>query len=171
MTLHTSADCNMGNGKMKRKQTGKTLSYDCYNGTNSNSGCGVQGAPSSYGAAFNAMGGGVYAVELRNEGIRVWMFARDAIPADISGGNPDPSSWGTALADFPSLECDVGTHFRNQSIIANIDLCGDWAGQQSVFGAGEICTGTCEEWVAARADSFTEAYWEFGGFWVYQAAV
>ncbi len=36
----------------------------------------------------------------------------------------DPSSWGVPMADFPGTKCDVGSHFRNQSIVVNIDLCG-----------------------------------------------
>jgi hypothetical protein len=108
-------------------------------------------------------------MELRSEGIRMWMFNRCDIPSDIINFSPDPSKWGTALADFPNLERDIESHFKNLSIIANIDLCGDWAGQQHVFGANEMCTGNCYDWVALNASNFEEAYWEFGGFWVYQA--
>lgn len=169
MTLHTTSGCKIGKNR-RRKQTGEALSYDCYNGTNSNEGCGVQGPADSYGELFNANGGGVYAMELRDEGIRIWMFGRDGIPQDVEDKAPDPSTWGTALADFPNLECDIGSHFKNMSIIANIDLCGDWAGQQSVFGENALCTGTCSDWVASQASSFDEAYWEFGGFWVYEGA-
>ncbi|KAF2472579.1 family 16 glycoside hydrolase [Lindgomyces ingoldianus] len=167
ITLHTRNGCSIGKHR-KRKQTGKALSYNCYNGTNSNEGCGVQGPTSSFGAAFNALGGGIYAMELRSAGIRVWMFARNAIPTDITNKSPDPSTWGTAMADFPNLECDISSHFKNQSIIANIDLCGDWAGRAEVFDQGS-CSGLCTDWVAEKAESFREAYWEFGGFWVYGA--
>lgn len=72
------------------------------------------------------------ALELRDEGIRAWQFARRDVPRDLNaavdpdGFNPvpDPSSWGPAMADFPGTDCDVGAHFRNQSIIINITLCG-----------------------------------------------
>ncbi|KAF2641009.1 hypothetical protein P280DRAFT_468689 [Massarina eburnea CBS 473.64] len=169
MTLHTTKGCEIGKSR-KRKQTGAAMSYDCFNGTNSNEGCGVRGPTDSFGEAFNNKGGGVYAMELRAEGIRLWMFDRDAIPTDIENKKPDPSSWGTALADFPNLECDIGSHFKNMSIIANIDLCGDWAGQASVFNENPQCTGLCTDWVADRAEEFEKAYWEFGGFWVYEKA-
>jgi hypothetical protein len=56
MTLHTTSGCTMG---VKRKQTGSAIATNCYNGTNSNEGCGVQAPPASYGAEFNANGGGV----------------------------------------------------------------------------------------------------------------
>lgn len=169
MTLHTSKNCKIGKDR-KRKQTGSALTYNCYNGTNGNSGCGVQGPSNTFGAAFNQNGGGVYAMELRSEGIRMWMFNHSSIPSDITNKQPDPSTWPTALADFPNLECDIGSHFKNQSIIANIDLCGDWAGTQSVFGSNSQCTGTCSDWVAEKASEFDKAYWEFGGWWVYVKA-
>jgi hypothetical protein len=169
MTLHTSQGCKIGKNR-KRKQTGKAISYDCYNGTNGNEGCGVTGPDNTFGSAFNDMGGGIYAMELRSEGIRTWLFDRSSIPSDITNQSPDPSTWGTALADFPNLECDIDSHFKNQSIVANINLCGDWAGQESIFNENSMCTGTCSDWVAEQASSFDQAYWEFGGFWVYESS-
>lgn len=110
-------------------------------------------------------------MELRSAGIRVWFFPRSSIPADITSGNsPDPSSWGTAFADFPSTGCDISSHFRNQSIIANINLCGDWAGSPKVFNDQFHCPGTCADWVATQASSYQTAVWEFNSFKVYQAA-
>lgn len=118
MTLHTSSGCTM---KSKREMTGTSLTTNCYNGTDGNAGCGVKGPDASYGEEFNANGGGVYAMELRSEGIRVWFFARNSIPSDITNGtSPNPSTWPEALADFPSTHCDIGSHFKNQSIITNI---------------------------------------------------
>lgn len=112
MTLHTSEDCKMDR---KRKQTGETLTTNCWNATDDNAGCGVRGPVASYGQEFNANGGGVYATELRSDGIRVWFFPRSNIPSDITNGSsPDPSTWGEALADFPKTDCDIGSHFTNQ---------------------------------------------------------
>jgi hypothetical protein len=68
------------------------------------------------------------AMEWRDQGIRMWQFGRDAIPNDITSKQPDPSSWGEADADFPDTGCDISSHFGNQSIIVNIDLCGQYAG-------------------------------------------
>ncbi|ORY04943.1 concanavalin A-like lectin/glucanase domain-containing protein [Clohesyomyces aquaticus] len=178
VTLHTSQGCKVGKHR-KRKQTGRAAGYDCWNMTNGNEGCGVQGPVESFGEKFNEGGGGVYAMEWRTQGIRVWMFPRNSLPADISAvvssssnssnsAVPDPSTWSTPLADFPNTECDIGTHFKNQSIVANIDLCGDWAGRPTVFDTGS-CTGLCSDWVAFKASGFDQAYWEFGGWWVYGA--
>lgn len=134
------------------------------------------GPVDSYGAALNANGGGVYAAELRSEGIRIWFFARASLPGDVSAAintgssdttHPDPSKWGDALADFPSTDCDIGSHFRNQSIIVNVSLCGQWAGR--VY-ATDNCPSSCETYVAQNPAAFDQAYWELGRFKVYQAA-
>ena len=56
MSLHTTNGCSMS---VKRKETGKVLTTNCYNGTDGNTGCGVKGAPDTYGQALNSNGGGV----------------------------------------------------------------------------------------------------------------
>lgn len=123
----------------------------------------------------------VYAMELRTAGIRVWFFGRDSIPEDISNGtSPDPSSWSTPLADFPSTDCSITNHFTNQSIIVNIDLCGNWAGKEKYFTSNTACASSastnqgaslsaCETIVATNATNFAEAYWELSSIKVYQA--
>jgi len=172
MTLHTKDECKMN---VKRKETGTVLEKNCWNGTDDNAGCGVQGKKATFGEEFNANGGGVYAMELRDAGIRVWFFPRDDIPSDIptdvsNTTAPDPSTWGEALADFPSTHCEISSHFKNQSIIANIDLCGSWAGTTSVYSTEDGCPGTCEEFVTSNATAFDTAYWEFASFRVYSAS-
>ena len=111
-------------------------------------------------------------MELRDAGIRVWMFTRDSIPSDISNSSstPDPSTWGEALADFPSTNCDISSHFQNQSIIANIDICGDLAAATSYYTDLYDCPDTCTEYAASSSANFTSAYWEFNSFKVYQAS-
>lgn len=121
MTLHTTGGCSMD---VRRKDTGKALQKNCNHEKSDNAGCGVKSEADGFGTAFNKNGGGVMAVEWRDEGIRMWQFARNSIPSDIKGNKPTPSTWGTALADFPNTDCNIGSHFKNQSIIANIDLCG-----------------------------------------------
>ncbi|GCB18190.1 probable glycosidase C21B10.07 [Aspergillus awamori] len=169
VTLHTTSGCKMN---VKRKETGTPNYVTCDNSTHSNAGCGVQGSPSTYGQEMNENGGGVYALELRDAGIRAWFFSRDSIPDDISNSSstPDPSTWGTALADFPNTHCDIPSHFKNQSIIANIDLCGQLGGNKAFYTEQYHCPGTCESFVRSNPGNFTQAYWEFKSFKVYQAS-
>ena len=123
MTLHSTGSCSMD---VKRKQTGSANHDNCDHDANANAGCAVDTkANATFGAALNDDGGSVMAVEWRDAGIRMWQFARNAVPSDITGKTPNPDTWGTATADFPSTECDIGSHFKNNSIIVNIDLCGD----------------------------------------------
>jgi hypothetical protein len=176
VTLHTTHNCKMD---VKRKQSGKPLHNDCYNGTNANAGCGVLAPTNTIGAQFNANNGGVYVLEYRSAGIRTWFFDRSSIPLDISSttlssssnsASPNPSTWGTPLADFPGTNCDITSHFRNMNIIANIDLCGQLAGTANLFSVESECPGTCVEYVSTQPGSaYSEAYWEFGGWWVFQA--
>ncbi|KAM5374913.1 hypothetical protein ACJZ2D_006257 [Fusarium nematophilum] len=164
MTLHTTGGCSMD---VRRKATGETLQKNCDHEKNDNAGCGVQSETDGYGAGFNGNGGGIMAMEWRGEGIRMWQFGRDEIPSDIEGKNPNPSSWGTALADFPNTDCNIGSHFKNNSIVVNIDLCGDL-----VYSAWDDsgCSGNCTDLVANNPEAFTNAYWEFGSFEVYQSS-
>ncbi|KAI9149363.1 putative glycosidase [Paramyrothecium foliicola] len=164
MTLHTSPGCSMD---VRRKQIGDAEHSTCDSSKNENAGCGVQGESDSYGVAFNQGGGGVMALEWRDAGIRMWQFARGAIPADVTSKTPNPATWGTALADFPNTNCDIGNHFKNQSIVANIDLCGHLV--YAVYGESG-CPSNCTDYVANNPTAFRDAYWEFGSFEVYQAS-
>ncbi|KAI1814771.1 glycoside hydrolase family 16 protein [Poronia punctata] len=164
MTLHTTDGCSVDG--VKRKMTGSSLAGNCYNGTNNNAGCGVGGSEDSYGRGFNDKNGGVMAMEWRDQGIRMWQFGRDSIPDDITSKHPDPSTWGQADADFPNTNCDISSHFGNQSIIVNIDLCGQYAG--GVY-AQSGCPSNCTDFVANNPSAFADAFWEFGAFEIYKA--
>ncbi|KAK4104900.1 glycoside hydrolase family 16 protein [Parathielavia hyrcaniae] len=169
VALHTTDGCTMSD--VRREMSGTAGQGDCHNATNSNTGCTVTGGPGTYGPEFNAGGGGIVALEWRDEGIRSWIFPRNiqsgltALPASAADPAPDPSTWGPPLADFPSTSCDVASHFRNQSIIVNIDLCGYFT--EAVW-ASSGCPSNCTDLVANNPSAFTNAYWEFGAFQVYR---
>ncbi|KAK3902836.1 glycoside hydrolase [Staphylotrichum tortipilum] len=175
IALHTTSGCSMDDVRREMSGSVEGGHVDCYNGTDNNAGCAVSGPPATYGAEFNERGGGVVALEWRVEGVRVWGFPRGrggdgkgvtAVPPP-EGGMLDPSSWGLPVADFPGTKCDVAGHFRNQSIVVNIDLCGVltealWEGS----GCGSV---SCHYFVANRPAEFKNAFWEFGAFQVYKA--
>ncbi|KAK4238734.1 glycoside hydrolase [Achaetomium macrosporum] len=176
VALHTTAGCDMSG--VRRVMTGTAGQGDCNNATNSNTGCTVSsGVPATYGPDFNAAGGGIVALEWRNEGIRVWVFGRNsggqgltALPAagETTLQGPDTNTWGPPLADFPSTNCDVARHFRNQSIIVNIDLCGYLT--EARWADSGCSREKCTDFVANNPSAFNNAYWEFGGFQVYRAS-
>lgn len=99
-TLHTAEGCTVTG----ESQSGYEASTDCYTYATeqpSNEGCGGWAASTStYGNGMNSNGGGVYAMDWRIEGIRIWYFAPNAIPSDIKSGNPTTSGWGTVLSSL-----------------------------------------------------------------------
>ena len=54
----------------------------------------------SYGTAFNSVGGGVYATLWNASVIEIWYWARNQVPADVTAGTPNPANWGSPAADF-----------------------------------------------------------------------
>lgn len=163
MTLHTSSGCSMD---VKRKETGKALQTNCDATKNNNTGCGVEGDANTFGPGFNSQNGGVMAMEWRSEGIRMWQFPTGKVPSDITEQKPNPGGWGEALADFPNTDCNIGNHFKNQSIVANINLCGQLT---EASYSQDNCPSNCTDYVANNPDAFKNAFWEFGSFEVYHA--
>jgi hypothetical protein len=146
-TLHTSAGCTFTQG-------------NC-NAGNGNTGCGQAGTNTqAYNTGFNAIGGGVYAVEWTSSAISIWFFPRSGIPADVTSGKPDPTKWGNAAAKFSGSGCNIDQHFKAHQITFNTDFCGDWAGQ--VWSSDATCSklgATCQAYVAANPADFKDAYW------------
>ncbi|PYI02511.1 hypothetical protein BO78DRAFT_453601 [Aspergillus sclerotiicarbonarius CBS 121057] len=191
VSLHTGRGCFMPGDGDGRVQTGIVTGNEngvCDVGIAKGNvmGCGVRGGVETFGSVFNEGGGGVYALEIHPSGIKVWFFPRGDIPADIlttittsttttttrdNTPPPNPKKWGLPLAHFPNTHCPITTHFKNLQIIANIDICGQNAGHPTTYTAQDGCPGTtCEDYVRENLQEVgQEAYWEFGGFWVFQA--
>ena len=99
--------------------TGTSTGDNCDVDATGNSGCGVtSNDASSYGPTFNAAGGGFYAMERSDAGVKVWFWSRNSgsIPSDVLNGatSVDTDNWGTPFADFPSTSCDMSSHFGPQ---------------------------------------------------------
>ena len=70
--LHTTTGCTLASSAAST-MSGTIVSTDCSTAANSNAGCAVTAPTSltgSYGAAFAANGGGIYAAELATTGIK-----------------------------------------------------------------------------------------------------
>jgi hypothetical protein len=100
----------------------------------------------SYGPAFNANGGGWYAMERTTTYIKVWFWSRNSayVPAGVKSGagSLDTSGWGTPTAVFVNNSCNIASHFGPENIIINLTFCGDWAGNTDVY-RGSGCPSTC----------------------------
>lgn len=119
ITLHSSEGCVLeGSGSIP---TSVLASTSCAGDT----GCSFTTAnPLNYGTGFNIAGGGVYAMEWTSSVIQVYFFPRLLIPADITAGTPDPSTWGTPLARFSGSGCDIDSNFKNHQIVFDTTFCG-----------------------------------------------
>ncbi|KAI0757414.1 concanavalin A-like lectin/glucanase domain-containing protein [Daedaleopsis nitida] len=180
VTLHTNPGCSLSSSDPGVLGISGTLTgtTDCSVSAVSNEGCGIRASQSnSYGAPFNSNGGGVYATQWDNDGIKSWFFPRNSVPADITSGKPLPSGWGTPVASFPASTCNPSNFFNNHVAIFDTTFCGDWGGAvwtaAGVPGQDQSCaqrTGaaTCEDYVRNNGGAFTEAYWEVKSVKIYQ---
>jgi len=168
ITLHTAAGCSVTNSNSVSGTD--TLTTNC-NQDNAGTGCGVSTSnTNNYGTGFNAVNGGVYAMQWASDGIYVWFWQRSNIPSDVSGGSPNVESWGTPLASFRSGNggCDFDNSFANHNIVFDTTFCGGWAG--SVWGSSSCSSkaNTCQDYVANNPADFTDAYWLINYVKVYQ---
>jgi len=160
-TWHTAPGClltDTGNF------TGTVINTTCDATVNNNAGCGVvDWSRVSYGPEFDALGGGMYTMKWDETGIAVWYFYRNAIPTDLVDLNPNPSGWGQPSAFLSPDRCDLSTYFANHSIVFDITLCGDWAGN-SYSTSG--CPGTCSDRLQDPSN-FVNASWHINSLRVY----
>jgi len=179
-TIHTGPGCSIASSSSSALAITGTVvgGTDCAAADSGNQGCGMRSpVNNSFGAGFNANGGGVYVMQWDNSGIAVYFFPRGSIPSDIDAGSPDPSGWGTPMARWPATSCNPSQFFKQHSVIFDTTLCGDWAGSawstSGLPGQDQSCaqrTGfsTCEAFVQASGGSFSEAYWEVSSVKIYQ---
>ncbi|OAA67501.1 Concanavalin A-like lectin/glucanase [Cordyceps fumosorosea ARSEF 2679] len=166
ITLHTKNKCQMlGHSTLASTFV---VSEEC----NALTGCGQQsGDNQNYGDGFNAIGGGVYAMEWTDARIAIWFFPRHSIPNDITSGNPAPSGWGQPSGSFsPGQTCDITSAFKDHKIVFDTTFCGNWAGE--VWASNAECSAhgpSCKDYVASNPKDFAEAYWSINSVKVYKA--
>ncbi|KAM3437911.1 hypothetical protein MY4824_003560 [Beauveria thailandica] len=162
ISAHTNAGCSLGDDVL-RMASGAAQSKDCNVVGADNVGCGYvthASDTSSYGDTFNAVGGGIYAMLWDDEYIKVWHFDRGAAPADIAAKTPSPAGWGKPAAVYGGESCDVESHFRDMSIVLNINFCGDYGNAVWKSDGCSALAPTCAEWVAKNPAAFANAYWD-----------
>ncbi|KAL1611432.1 hypothetical protein SLS59_000151 [Nothophoma quercina] len=156
ITLHNNPnECTM----TAEKGTGDVFSTNCdYDA----GGCGVYAPYGTFGDSFNKNGGGVWATQVEAEGIKIWYFAKSAIPTDINSESPDPSKWGTPVMSFVPQNCDIRNTWKKMKIINNITFCGESAGGEAwnTYTQCRSQTGvaSCNEYVAKTPSAFDEVY-------------
>ncbi|KAI9829913.1 MAG: hypothetical protein M1826_005335 [Phylliscum demangeonii] len=167
LSLHTADRCHMTGATALTNSTGD----NCFAFANGNAGCGAYDPnPQSFGAGFNRIGGGVYAVEWTSQHIAIWFFPRDRIPKNVLSPQPDPAQWGTPVADWSGGGCDIDSHFREHQIIFDTTFCGDWAGSVwSNSGCASTAASSCTDFVANHPAAFADAFWLINSLKVFEA--
>ncbi|KAJ1299694.1 hypothetical protein OPQ81_005452 [Rhizoctonia solani] len=125
-SLHTTLGCNMAAPPCV--MTGVAESNQCDAGLSNNQGFGLRFEQGTFGQRFNAKNGGWYAMRHTKGGISIWFWARDdsAVPEDVRKGigSVQPENWGLPVADFPSNNCDMKSHFGPHEIVFDLTFCG-----------------------------------------------
>ncbi|KAF8582581.1 glycoside hydrolase family 16 protein [Ramaria rubella] len=132
MALHTTTGCFHTTPPGQPGTSGSNP--DCSPG----SGCVVGDPdPRSWGQAFAAAGGGVWATQFDYQGIFIWFWSRADLPPTLSASAPvnqlDISAWGPPTASYLATTCNISQFFTPQQLVLNIDLCGDWAGVPNIY--------------------------------------
>ncbi|KAK0919293.1 hypothetical protein LTR91_015016 [Friedmanniomyces endolithicus] len=110
VSMHTNPGCEVDGAG----QTGSFQTANCDKDANGNSGCGTllsnTTIPNNYGDGLNRNGGGVYATEWTSDYVKTWFFPRGGIPASITSGAPNVSTFGTPAVNAQSgggYTCDI----------------------------------------------------------------
>lgn len=170
ISLHTAPGCTMSSSS---GFAGNIVNgQNCGSTSDSNTGCGILADDTaSFGQPFNNGGGGVYAMLWDNTGIRVWLFHRGSIPADLTRDMPLPETWGEPMAFISSSGCNPYQYMQNHIAILDTTLCGTWAGSGGSWGgscAASTGYASCTDYVQAQGGAFANAYWEIASVKLYQ---
>ncbi|GAA6022848.1 hypothetical protein JCM10207_001422 [Rhodosporidiobolus poonsookiae] len=173
MALHTDSGCTAAASSTSNAFSGNLTYNNCDHDVNSNSGCTVtETNAASYGEAFAAAGGGVWATEFGKDGIKIWFFSRSDVPSDLLTSNssaiPDPSNWGTPSADYSASSCSIPDYFAPQHLVLDITACGDWAGAAAVINQTcPLTTDLCYTSFVLDSSNFNTAFFEIPSIRVY----
>jgi hypothetical protein len=180
-------------------QTNGNDPENCYtNYVSGKDGCKVTASSNAtYGEQFNRNGGGIFALEIAEDGIRNWFFPRGGpVPADLLAQAPVPSTWPLPYANFHLGPWCPATNFATLRIVFDITICGTWAGASfgqylpagvqsctagdtdlGSYNAG-VCTSAglsppvggqcCSHFARTQPSAFDQAYWLFDSLTVYE---
>lgn len=181
MSSHTNAGCiQKESGFTGKFMMSGSEQNNCNTYATNCQGCGVRSqSTTSFGAPFNAAGGGTYALEWSSAGAKTFHWLRGHVPKDITSGHPSPSSaWGVPENFVAASDCSPFEHFKDLMLVINTNLCGTWAAgvwdqDLSYAGGKGSCaakTGfsTCEAFVANSGSQLSELYWTINSIKIYK---
>jgi hypothetical protein len=123
-TIHTDTGCTITGDAAALNMSGTLVAQtNCAAYATGNQGCGMRSPDTkSFGAAFNANGGGVYAMRWDTTGVSVYFWQPGAVPADVTAGKLFPDNWGLPMARWPAATCDPFKFFKGHSAIFDTTL-------------------------------------------------
>ena len=134
-------------------------------------GCAVELPKGTFGPPFNEAGGGTFAMEWDEQGMRsyFWSNACSGAPRDIACRAPDPGNWGTPMSKFVFGGDCPKERFREMHMVVNQALCGDWAGG-IMWGRCRMRNSfmSCGSYVRDKPEAFADAYWAIKSIRVYK---
>ena len=134
-------------------------------------GCSTSLPQGTFGPPFNDAGGGAYALEWDETGMRTffWSNACGGVPSDVASGAPDPSGWGQPMGNWVfGSECPK-ERFQQMHMVVNLALCGEWAGGVLSWARCSLRRGmSCDKFVRDNPEEFADAYWTIRSIRVYQ---
>lgn len=89
-------------------------------------------------------------------------FPHAHVPLDLTLGLPIPALWSKQYlkASWASTACPMKTYFNDMSIVFDMTLCGDWAG--NVYSTSG-CPGNCTTQIMSGANFKGESGFSFAG--------
>lgn len=112
--------------------------------------------------------------------LKLWAWHHDASPwaglgnSSSSAAALDPSTWGTpGLVIGDGDSCDVARTFANQTIVLNLEVCGDAVSNEDWVGDSgcAVATGynSCWRFAAAEPSAFEGVGFGVRSLKIYQA--
>jgi len=142
------------------------MGYDCTTQYPEKLGCAPYkaGMPRFTGEQW-AQNPGVIAAEYTQSYIKVFWFPEPEIPSDFASDAPKPDTWDKWIVSYyPFADSEAKNPgsctapFRDQQVILQIELCGDWASK--VFGSYAKAP-TCQDSLYSHAgDCCTQFIWD-----------
>ncbi|CAI6334847.1 unnamed protein product [Periconia digitata] len=151
---------------------------NCHYDGGDGQGCSYSADAGTFGQGFND-GYKVIALQVEEDGIKIWHFKKGQVPADLSGNNPAPQSWSQKPSvHLTPKNCDFRRAWRMFHVVINITFCGGWAGDEGGMwankGSGDkSCRdqtgqGSCKSWVGGNPSDFKNTYFEFNNIKLFQ---
>ncbi|KAF1969323.1 hypothetical protein BU23DRAFT_477459 [Bimuria novae-zelandiae CBS 107.79] len=131
-------------------------------------GCSFGAEEGTFNQAFND-NYQIIALQVEADTMKIWHFGKDEVPADLTAGTPDPSTWRAPTVALSPKSCDFQTAFSQFHVIINITFCGSWAGGPDWDAQCAAETGTdCNTWVANNPEEFKDTFFGFNSVKLYQ---